>query len=75
MIKLNVVGSRYWVDIPVLVIGIGNLEYIDGNENLYREVDIDDDNGNGCRWVFELVDSMLVARYVKYIKMNEEVLK
>ena len=69
MIDLTVIGSRYWSEIPILVIGIGSLEYKDGNGIEYREIDIDDESG---KWVFELVDSMLVARYVKMIHRDFE---
>jgi len=70
MIDLTVIGSRYWSEIPILVIGIGSLEYKDGNGIEYQEIDIDDEK-NG-KWVFELVDSMLVARYVKMIHKTLE---
>jgi len=70
MIDLTVIGSRYWSEIPILVIGIGSLEYKDGNGIEYREIDVDDDISG--KWVFELVDSMLVARYVKIINRNFE---
>jgi hypothetical protein len=66
MIDLTVVGSRYWTEIPILVVGIGGLLYKDGNGNQYQEIDIDEKSG---KWVFELVDSMLVARYVKIMSL------
>jgi len=70
MIDLTVIGSRYWVEVPVIVLGLGNLKYLDGNGNEYQEVDIDDVKDG--KWVFELVDSMLVARYVKIIHTTLE---
>jgi hypothetical protein len=73
MIKVTVIGSRYWENnIPVVVVYVGNAIYKDGLGNFYQEIEINEEGGT---LVFEkMQDNFLAARYVKIMSKKEATL-